>query len=134
MPGITGTKGWTEMNFDLSAYDGMEILVGFRYMTDWASSFDGWDIAEVMVDGENVDLASMTTDVPPETDFIVTLVAWSDVGGTMIMDVPSLDLDETVQKLFPAGGYYQIMVIVSPTLGPVDYSIDITYRGENTPR
>ena len=129
MPGITGTEGWTEMNFDLSAYDGMEVLVGFRYMTDWATSYDGWDIAEVMVDGEYVDLASMTTDVPPETDFIVTLVALSEIGGTMIMDIPSLDLDETAQKLFAAEGYYVIIAIVSPTLGPVDYSIDVTSRG-----
>lgn len=132
LPGITGNSGgWKEMNFDLSAYDGMEILVGFRYMTDWGTSYDGWDIAEVAVDGETIDLASMTTEVPPETDFLVTIVALREVGGIMVMDIPSMDLDETAQKLFSSEDYYLIVVIVSPTLGPVDYSIDIVYRGSN---
>jgi hypothetical protein len=129
LPGITGVQEeWTEMTFDLSAYDGMEVLVGFRYMTDWASSYGGWNIAEVALDGEQVDLASMSTDVPPETDFIVTLMAYNTVGGFMIMDVPTLDLDETATKLFSTGEFMYIMAIVSPTMGPVDYCVDVDYR------
>ena len=97
-------------------------------MTDWASSYDGWNIAEVALDGEQVDLASMSTDVPPETDFIVTLIAYNTVGGFMIMDVPTLDLDETATKLFSTGEFMYIMAIVSPTMGPVDYCVDVDYR------
>jgi len=133
LPGITGKKTWTNMTFDLSAYDGMEVLVGFRYMTDWASSYDGWDIAAVKVDGESVDLTSMKTDVAPETDFLVTIVALTYDENVMIIDVPCLDADETAKKLFAAGGYEAILVLVSPTLGPVDYSVDVTYRGQNMP-
>lgn len=130
LPGITGTQSeWVAMHFDLSAYDGMEVLVGFRYMTDWATSYVGWDIAEVSIDGEAIDLTTMTTDVPPEADFIVTIVANSVTSGIMIMDIPTLDLDETAQKLFAVGGYEWIMVIVSPTMGPVDYWVHVDYRG-----
>ncbi|MCX6650119.1 MAG: immune inhibitor A [Methanomassiliicoccales archaeon] len=130
LPGLTGdSPGWVDLNFDLSAYDGQDILIGFRYMTDWGTSYDGWDIAAVSVDGVDVALTNLTTEAPPEADFLVTLVAHNAVDGWMIIDIPCLDLQETAQKLFPVDGYDQLYVIVSANNGPVDYSADVTYRG-----
>jgi len=65
-----------------------------------------------LFDGDHIDYRFLIL-----PDFIATLVAWKEVGRTMIIDVPSLDLDETVQKLFPAGGYSMIIAIVSPPPG-----------------
>jgi len=132
LPGITGNSpGWVNLSYDLSAYDGQNILVGFRYMTDEGTSYDGWDIAAVSVDGVDVALTDLTTPIAPETDFIITLVAYNDADGYMIIDVPSMDLAETAQKLFTTMGYDWFFAIVSANAGPVDYSVDVEYRGPN---
>lgn len=53
LPGLTGDSGgWINMSFDLSAYDGQQILVAFRYMTDWAFEAPGWWV-------DNVDIAGV---------------------------------------------------------------------------
>lgn len=44
VPGFTGySGGWTSQTFDLSAYAGQNILLAFRYVTDWASLGNGYD-------------------------------------------------------------------------------------------
>ena len=48
------------MSFDLSAFAGQDILIAFRYMTDWATLFDGWYIDNVYVDGTLVSDCSST--------------------------------------------------------------------------
>ncbi|WP_164670007.1 choice-of-anchor J domain-containing protein [Virgibacillus doumboii] len=51
VPGFTGaSNGWTTQSFDLSEYAGEKILVGFRYVTDWASQEAGWYIDNIQVD------------------------------------------------------------------------------------
>jgi immune inhibitor A len=53
LPGLTGTSnGWVPMSFDLSAYDGMEVLVAFRHMTDWSINEAGWYV-------DNIDIAGV---------------------------------------------------------------------------
>jgi hypothetical protein len=50
LPGLTGSSGsWVNVSFDLSAYSG-DILIAFRYMTDWAYFYEGWFIDNVYVD------------------------------------------------------------------------------------
>ena len=42
LPGFTGNSGgWINKTFDLSAYAGQNIMLQFRYMTDWGTSH-GW--------------------------------------------------------------------------------------------
>ena len=55
VPGFTGvTTDWTEQSFDLSAYEGEEnVLVRFRYVTDWAFVQQGWWVRDVSVAGES---------------------------------------------------------------------------------
>ena len=98
-------------------------------MTDEGTSYDGWDIAAVSVDGVDVALTDLTTQVAPEADFLVTLVA-DNAAGWMIIDIPSLDLDETAQKLFPVGGYDELYVIVIRRYK----APSITSVGHNLPR
>lgn len=48
LPGLTGkSDGWITMSYDLPAGD---VLVAFRYITDWGTENDGWYIDNVMVD------------------------------------------------------------------------------------
>lgn len=56
LPGFTGlsngwnTSTWTTETFDLSAYAGQEILLSFRYMTDWSTVNSGWYIDNISID------------------------------------------------------------------------------------
>jgi hypothetical protein len=135
MPGLTGTSGVTvDLTFDLSAYDGQEILVGYRYMTDWGATEEGWYIYGVTVDGVDMPLADLINPPTPEADFMVTVVINTE-NGWMIVDIPSLDDTEVAQKLLAPyaeslahGGFY---LLVSSNNGPVNYEFDVVDRGEN---
>ena len=51
MPGFTGSTGgeWLYKTYDLADYLGMEILLQFRYMTDWATSLAGFFVDDIGV-------------------------------------------------------------------------------------
>ena len=80
LPGLTGWTGYLTgemytpywMSFDLSPYAGQDIQIGFRFMTDWNTEYEGWFIKEALVSGDSImdDLAP----VPKEADFMVSIV------------------------------------------------------------
>ncbi len=50
LPGLTGhIDAWTQQAFDLSAYAGQQIWLGFRYATDWATLGNGWWVDDIVV-------------------------------------------------------------------------------------
>jgi hypothetical protein len=50
VPGFTGSSEvWVEETFDLSAYDGMSVLLRFVYATDWAYTEAGFYVDDVVV-------------------------------------------------------------------------------------
>ncbi|UCG83324.1 MAG: immune inhibitor A [Dehalococcoidia bacterium] len=81
LPGLTWLSvGWVTMSFDLSAYAG-DILIAFRYVTDWATVYDGWYIDNVYVDstlisdGSSTDACMSLEEVLGLTnDYTVTLI------------------------------------------------------------
>jgi len=55
LPGFTGSSnGWVHETFNLPV--GGSILLRFRYMTDWATIFDGWFLDEIRIvaDGSTI--------------------------------------------------------------------------------
>jgi len=55
LPGFTGSShGWVEETFDLAPYAGQEIMLQFRYATDWTALWLGWWIDDITItaDGE----------------------------------------------------------------------------------
>lgn len=80
LPGLTGTSATTAdgeptfvdntteqpdpelitASFDLSAYAGQDVLIGFRYMTDSAVVLPGWWVDDIAVGGEVVNDGSST--------------------------------------------------------------------------
>ena len=92
--GFTGDSGgWVVESFDLSAYSG-DILVGFRFMSDWGSNGNGtladpnWYVDNVAVDGSPVSDGSNASDFkdvsfyqPTKTDFHVDLVSLPREGS-----------------------------------------------------
>jgi hypothetical protein len=105
VPGLTGNSGgWVNMSFDLSAYAGQDILVAFRYVTDWATVNDGWYVDNVMVDGNLVSDGSSTdpfkdiTDYIPVThDFAVTFIGIKDKANGNPYKVVTLKLSDLTE-------------------------------------
>ena len=132
LPGITS---WTmedvELSFDLSAYDGQKIMVGFRYMTDWGTFYDGWYIDQVLVDGAEVPLDDLYPAAGPEVDFMLTVFAPGNENvGPMVMNIPVRDATEVAQRLMGAFMLHdEIIILISPTDGLVDYEFGEIYRG-----
>jgi len=126
LPGLTGASpdwpDWTTMTFDLSAYAGQTVLIGFRYMTDWATLYEGWYISSASVSGTPLEL----TPVYPEADFQVTVIyAFQICGHTIYIpaDMYLNDKTETGLTLAYARKPSYVILTVSPTMekGFVDY-------------
>jgi hypothetical protein len=138
LPGLTGLSpdwpDWTEttMTFDLSAYAGQNVLLGFRYMTDWATLWEGWFIKSASVNGVELTLAPAYP--YPEADFQVTLVyAYVSHRHTFYVpfDMRLKDKTETGFNLVFLEKPSYVILVVSPTMlkGTVDYSFKATGFG-----
>jgi immune inhibitor A len=105
LPGLTGTQAdWVNMSFDLSAYAGQDILIAFRYLTDWSTSQAGWFIDNVAVDGSLISDGSdasvfkdITEIVPINNDFSVTLVGQKKIGKTTFYQVKAMHLNHVTE-------------------------------------
>jgi len=87
LPGLTGWSCyyeadpcWINLSYDLTAYPG-DILLAFRYMTDWATPYEGWYVDNVYVDetlisdGSDASVFIDITELfPINNDFTVTFV------------------------------------------------------------
>ena len=94
LPGFTGfsgdypgsdAEGWLNESFDLSAYSGQDILVAFRYVTDWSFTAPGWLVDNVAVDGNPISdgtdasvFKDITEILPINNDFNVTFVEFQE--------------------------------------------------------
>ncbi len=141
LPGLTGSSGgWVNMEFDLTAYASSSepILIGFRYMTDWAENEAGWYIDNIAIGGvviEDGDTTNLFIGPDPEqTDFIVTLIGVNIIGGEeFYTQVTTLELDELTEETLSSislneyvtadEGY--VLLVVSTNKGLVDYSFSV---------
>ncbi len=138
LPGLTSTsETWINMKFDLTDYIGeSSIMIGFRYMTDWGTEDLGWFIDNIKINDEIIDDADelVTFEVPedPEIDFIVTLIDVVDTEGYADYNViGTMNLDDITETgLMEITNYISenenILVIVSPSKGPADYTFEVT--------
>ncbi|MHA1562495.1 MAG: hypothetical protein ACTSPA_10260 [Promethearchaeota archaeon] len=128
LPGLSGneTVDWINMDFDLSAYDGQEVILQFRYMTDWAYEELGWWITNIAINGAPIDVSAFYHPPPPETDFLISFIG--DDG--FVYDMELNDVDETgaldLWTIFPDDDY--ILMVVSATFGIVDYTLNFVER------
>ena len=120
LPGLTGSLKWENMEFDLTNYTD-NVILQFRYMTDWASEEAGWWIENVKVNEIDLDLDDFYSITPiPEADFMVTL---TNVNGSNVYDLVLDDLNYGTFDLSRFGDEY-ILLIVSATVGMADYELD----------
>ncbi|MFX1535076.1 MAG: hypothetical protein ACFFDI_12700 [Promethearchaeota archaeon] len=126
LPGLTGWSGGdVAMAFDLSAYAGQTVLVGFRYVTDWNTLYEGWYIREASVSGTPLDLAPTGY---PEADFMVDFVTSYQWFGETRYNVIKIPIN-TVNEY--GWNYYlvdEVILVVSPVMeiGLADYQFSVT--------
>ena len=120
VPGLTGWSGeWMSMEFDLSAYDGQEIMFQFRYITDWATVYEGWYVSDVMVNGEEVALEPMY----PAVEWMVSIYCPAYDGmPDLVFNLNLNNYQETMRSFHSVSDLYDwVYVVVSPTVGMSDY-------------
>jgi hypothetical protein len=132
LPGLTSWSGyvdpdgWVTMAFDLADYAGQDVMLGFRYMTDWGTIYEGWYIDSIVVSGDNIPLTSFQKVAGYPAYFTVTLV-YIDPIANMVKGVETLDinhLDETGQTLISAKSQ-DVLVIVSNPSDPTDFAYGV---------
>lgn len=115
LPGLTGfSGGWLTLSFDLSPYAGQDILVAFRYVTDWATAYEGWRIDNVRVDDALVSDGATTApfqDIsayfPTEQDFLVTVLRAKLTDKGFNFQVKDMTLDDATETgRLPVGEWY----------------------------
>lgn len=80
LPGFTGNSGsWKNETFDLSAFAGQNIMLQFRYMTDWGTSMAGFYVDDIAV---TADGATIFSDDAEALDLDWTAKGWTRVTGT----------------------------------------------------
>jgi hypothetical protein len=97
-------------------------MIGFRYMTDWATTYEGWFIKSASVS----DKALKLTPVFPEVNWQVTLVyAMQTRSGTVYVpwDMWLCDPSQTGMALAYANKPNYVIMIVTPIMhsGWADY-------------
>jgi len=154
LPGLTGySEGWVDLTYDLSAYDGQQILVAFRYMTDWGSAGNGgldqpgWYIDDLTVGGFTADGSSLdgfqSIDQVKErfAQYLITFAGRMKGGnaGWQVLQLDMQTFDESSQielKQFLANSALdEVVVIVSyaapqGTQATVPFSVEVERRSE----
>jgi hypothetical protein len=141
MPGLTGYSGdWIyDMEFDISAWKGENVHIGFRYMTDWAFEYEGWWIDNVRIyAGETLldDVTGFFTPAP-KTEFIVTVFRETFIDGNYYYDELAeiiwtegtndgvIDLEPYLASIGEDLRYPDVLLLISHTTGFADYSFSV---------
>ncbi len=125
--GLTGVSGgYVDMSFDLTAYVGQTVLIGFRYMTDWYTTWPGWYISDASVSGTELDLDV----IYPEAEFMVSVVYKYKCRGNYYYYVKDMHLCDESNfgiKFVPVSKPASIILVVSPIMpnGFTDYSFKV---------
>ena len=132
LPGLTDYNpdfpGWTTMSFDLTAYSGMNVMIGFRYVTDWASTYEGWWIDSTTVSGTELTLANM--DIVSKTSYQVNVLKAIKADGKFVYVPYDVKVDP-ITNIGEHHGYAKsptyMVLIVTPTMdkGTTDYQFKV---------
>jgi hypothetical protein len=120
LPGLTSyVTDWVTMTFDLTAYSGQNVLIGFHYITDWATTYGGWWINSADVSGTALTLAPFAQP-PPEADFQVSLVEVATICGKTIYIPWDMYLSDRTEKGFSLAyakkPNISVVLVVTPIL------------------
>ena len=134
LPGLTGSYAGI-MTFDLSAYVGQNIMLRFRYMTDWSTNWNGWyiDSNSVTISGAQVSLAQLLPPPPPTVDWDVTIVAGiHSEKGDNFLNVDRMWINSVNQKGFSFLNFFNLkhvsnfyVVVITPRMDAGSASFEL---------
>ncbi|WP_102026374.1 immune inhibitor A domain-containing protein [Salirhabdus sp. Marseille-P4669] len=144
VPGFTGTyDGWQTETFDLSQYAGQEVLVSFRYLTDWASNNSGWFVdniainGDVLYDGSSLDgLQSIGEVLKEYVEYGVTFINEKN-GKYKVIHVDPFNVTEQdalqLRQLFKNGNNYMHTYYAAPQdiLDSVEFEYEVILKENN---
>jgi hypothetical protein len=136
LPGLNGmADGFQTIHFDLSEWTGSVVMLKFRMMTDPYTHYEGWYVTDLSLNGVLLDnAADVITLEPiyPSVSWMVTVYCPGGYGTDGIWYLPlvmNLNLAQMdASFLHEIGGlvnYQEMIIIVSPTDGPVDYGFEM---------
>ncbi|WP_255152549.1 immune inhibitor A domain-containing protein [Halorarius halobius] len=146
VPGFTGeSDGWESQSFDLSAYEGEEILVSFRYTTDWAFVQPGWYVRNVSVAGQQFsnDASDYLSEREARNDRVEYQFSFIGIKENGNYQVKQLDMrtfdesDEQELQQFLHNGNFEKVVVASTWAaksgesGRVPVGVEFEYAREN---
>jgi hypothetical protein len=133
LPGLTDYNpdwsDWTTMSFDLTAYAGMNVMIGFRYMTDWGTTYEGWWINSATVSGTALTLTPVLA--TPTAYFQVTAVTVHIVDGKVEYIPNEMPIYTPANIGFAVEQAYEpnyVILVITPWMaaGTVDYKFEAT--------
>ncbi len=130
LPGFTGDSGgWVSKSYDLSAYAGQDILLGFRYVTDWGTTgtdpaipagvwVDNVHVGDTVYDGSSTDgFRSMTqVSAVPVAGWTVQVVAYG-ANGSWVGSLALAPSGDKVEGTLSADQLAQIRATGAETVG-----------------
>ncbi len=150
VPGFTGHyEDWQQETFDLSPYAGQEVLISFRYLTDWGTTEAGWFIDNIEIpeigysnDGSSVDSFKSLNEIKGEyVEYTVTFINEKEVGNKngaktnyKVITVDPFNVTEEnalqLRQLFKDGKNYMITSYAAPAdqKSSVDFTYDIQLK------
>jgi len=122
---------YTTMTFDLSAYAGQTVKIGFHYMTDDLTTYEGWWINSASVSGTELSLAPFV--YYPKVKFQVTVVSAFVICGKTFYLPYDMCLTKDTNKGMGLGFAKKpsyVVLVVSPimTQGKTDYQFQVTTK------
>lgn len=156
LPGFTGdTRGeWVTESFDLSEYSGQEVLIAFRYMTDYATNGNsssipgtGWYLRDIAVSETNISHDGTSTEPfrslsEVRDEYVKYQFTFIGVTENGLYRVKQLDAqtfengDSKELNRFLRAPIYDRIIVISTwaarpgRTGTVPYSYDPTYLDE----
>ncbi len=141
LPGLTSyITAPVTLTYDLGAYAGQDILIGFRMITDWGTHYGGWWIDNIYVDGTLISdgtnaavFKDITEVVPINNDFAVTFVGIKGKGKNIQYQVVNLKLDDVTESgLFELNKILKwsdsaVMLVTYEAAEGTTYYADYTY-------
>ncbi|WP_255197368.1 immune inhibitor A domain-containing protein [Halorarius litoreus] len=121
VPGFTGSADWHTESFDLSAYEGQEILVSFRYVTDWAFVQPGWQVRNVSVADQSFsndasDYQSLREATENRIEYQYSFIGIKESGNYQVKQIDLRTFDEADEQeldQFLRNGNFEEVVVVS---------------------
>jgi hypothetical protein len=150
VPGFTGHyEDWQQETFDLSEFAGQNVLISFRYLTDWGTTELGWFIDNIEIpeigytnDGSSVDGFKSLAEVKGEyVNYTVTFINEREVGNKKgkkvkhkVVTVDPFNVTEedalNLRQLFQNGKNYMITSYAAPASSkePVSFTYEVNLK------